>query len=459
VDEIFIGVLIGALLTAGFGRVFFISRFETCRKKIGALTLTVFAVVLLLTPALVDARVWTFAVIGDSRGKSAEEDSDKWDFDSKKSYEKYKNWDYLWRIAKDISKQNCALVIFTGDLIWGDKAHAKQYENWKKAMAPVFNARIPTYPVRGNHEEWGDKDASRWRAFVKDQLDVRPIPTNGPSGEKLCTYSFAHENALFVGLDEYFGCKGTHCPHKISQTWLVSQLQMNTKPHVFVYAHTPAFQVSRFAGATGAIYEHADIRDAMWKAQRNGGVRVYFSGHIHFYTGNTIKKFDLPKLYQVCNGIGGAGFDPFKGYNIDTTYVDESSSNEDKYHGYNLVQIDDNKVTVRLRTYNAKTREWMALERHKFSYTVIQPPPPKLTVSIQGKEASLSWSAVSGATGYNLLYTRFPYEGGYIDSADMGNRTSYSVPLPSGAAYYAAARARSKDGISGFSNIEKVAIP
>jgi len=466
VDEIFIGVLIGALLTAGVGSVFFISRFDTYRKRVGALTLTVFGVVLFLTPAPDDAGAWTFAVIGDSRGKGAEEDSDKWDFHPKRSYKKYKNWDYLWRIAKDISKQNCALVIFTGDLIWGDKAHAKQYENWKKAMAPVFNAGIPVYPVRGNHEEYGDKDASLWRAFVKNQLDVRPIPANGPSGEKLCTYSFAHENALFVAMDEYF--HRDHKKHKINQKWLNETLQKNdleTKyPHVFVYAHTPAFRVStsRYScpgsGFTGALYCDETVRNTLWTSLRDHGGRVYFCGHIHFYTRNTIKKFDHPKLYQVCNGIGGADLDRFKGH-IDTTYVDKSLSNEDKYHGYNLVRIDDNKVTVKLRTYNAKTRQWMALERHKFTYTVTHPPAPKLTVSIQGKTVSLSWNAVPGATGYNLLYTHIPWEGGNINSKDMGNRTSFSVTLPSGTAYYAAVRARSADGISEFSNIVVVNIP
>ena len=164
-DELLIGVLIGALLTAGFSRIFFMYRFDTYRKRVGALTLTIFALILLLTPAL-EAGAWTFAVIGDSRGKGPTQDSDKWHFDSKKDGKHYKNWDYLWRIAKDISKKKCDLVIFTGDLIWGEKNHAKQYKNWKKAMQPVFDANIPIYPVRGNHEEYGDLNATEWRKFV-----------------------------------------------------------------------------------------------------------------------------------------------------------------------------------------------------------------------------------------------------------------------------------------------------
>ncbi len=372
-DELLIGVLIGALLTAGFGRIFFISRFDTYRKRAGTLTLTVFAVVLLLTPALADAKVWTFAVIGDSRGKSPEQDSNKWHFDTKRPPNHYKNWDYLWRIAKDISTKKCDLVIFTGDLIWGEKDHAKQYNNWKKAMQPVFNAGIPVYPVRGNHEEYGDVDATQWKTFVTAHL--KNIPQNGPAGEKLCTYSFTHKNALFIAVDEYFNRNGKK--HKINQAWLDTCLKnnnRNTHPHVFVYAHTPAFKVSGYVNKkhpkpcpgssnSGALYCDKTVRSNLWKSLCNNGVRVYFCGHVHFYTANKIKNY-TPQLYQIMNGIGGAGVDEYHG-NVDKDHVIYGKNhsvveakNIGGHHGYNLVHVDGKKVTIDLMLWRNTLKKW-----------------------------------------------------------------------------------------------------
>jgi len=377
VDELLIGFLIGALLTAGFGRAFFISRFDTYRKKVGTLTLTVLAVVLLLTPALADAGAWTFAVVGDSRGKSAEKDSNEWHFNPKREGKYYKNWDYLWRIAKDISTRKCDLVIFTGDLICGGGGnHAKQYENWKKAMQPVFNANIPVYPVRGNHEEWGDPNATQWKTFVTAHL--KNLPQNGPDGEKSCTYSFFHKNAFFVALDEYFHRSGKK--HKINQAWLNAQLQnnnRNTHPHVFVYAHTPAFKVSHSSGSTGALYDDSSVRHTLWISLRDHGVRAYFCGHIHFYTANRIKGYGSPELYQICNGIGGAGLDAYKG-DVDkdhviygTQHAIVEAKNIGGHHGYNLVHVDGNKVTIDLRAWHNTEKFWETKKGiYEGSYTV-----------------------------------------------------------------------------------------
>ena len=84
---------------------------------------------------------------------------------------------------------------------------------------------------------------------------------------------------------------------------------------------------------------------------------------------------------------------------------------------------------------------------------------PTLTVTISGTTVSLSWTAVTDATGYTLYYAPYPYTGpDSINSLDMGNRTGISANLPDGAAFYVAVEARNSTGSSGYSNIEYFAV-
>src|SRR5208337_1377757 len=65
------------------------------------------------------------------------------------------NTSVLGPIAKDIAGQNVDLVLFPGDLVLGSPScgtFRQQLGQWKKTMAPLYDARIPVFVVRGNHE-------------------------------------------------------------------------------------------------------------------------------------------------------------------------------------------------------------------------------------------------------------------------------------------------------------------
>lgn len=88
------------------------------------------------------------------------------------------------------------------------------------------------------------------------------------------------------------------------------------------------------------------------------------------------------------------------------------------------------------------------------------PTAPTLTVTTAGINATVSWGAVSGATGYTLSYAPFPYTGPEtIKSVDMSVQTSISVNLWQGAAFYVAVQAYNSIGNSVYSNIEFLSIP
>jgi hypothetical protein len=77
-----------------------------------------------------------------------------------------------------------------------------------------------------------------------------------------------------------------------------------------------------------------------------------------------------------------------------------------------------------------------------------------LSLVTTGVNVSVSWTAVPGATGYQLFYAPYPYTGpATIGSIDMGMQTSLSADLWSGAAYYVAVQAYDQAGSSGYSNI------
>jgi uncharacterized protein (TIGR02145 family) len=83
------------------------------------------------------------------------------------------------------------------------------------------------------------------------------------------------------------------------------------------------------------------------------------------------------------------------------------------------------------------------------------PAAPVMTVTTSGLSVTISWSAVTGATGYTLYYAPYPYTGSAsIKNLDRGTQTSLSATLREGAAYYVAVKAYNATESSGYSNIE-----
>lgn len=82
-------------------------------------------------------------------------------------------------------------------------------------------------------------------------------------------------------------------------------------------------------------------------------------------------------------------------------------------------------------------------------------PAPTVAATTSGMTVSLSWTSVTGATGYALYYAPYPYAGPEtIGSIDMGTKTSMSASLWEGAAFYVAIQAYDSVESSGYSNIE-----
>lgn len=300
----------------------------------------------LLAVATPASERWQFLVVGDSQGSRMGV-----------------NGPILSELVREILWHDVDLVIFAGDLVTGVRVGPDLFEaqlrEWVRIMEPVYQAGIGVYVCRGNHEvkdAWGlelgdtldpaDNGAHRWLAvFGNGASPQQMLPANGPPGERYMTYAVEHKNALIVGLDLYAGMNHrlSHC---LNQDWLDAQLQQNKQPHVFVFAHEPAFRTYH----DDCLDAYPDRRDTFWRSLERAGGRTYFCGHDHYYDHAVVDDADGDpdnNLHQIITGTGGASFYtwalPYDGDNGAFTVRQRYHARQ---HGYMLVDVEGLDVTV-----------------------------------------------------------------------------------------------------------------
>jgi hypothetical protein len=265
---------------------------------------------------------WRFLMLGDSRGD-----------------DNGVNAAILSELAAQIVVEQPALVLFAGDLVEGSEETdvlIAQLTAWRQILQPVYDAGIRVLAVRGNHEDAGSVTA--WNSVF---VDTYAMPGNGPAGEVNVTYSWAQNNAFFVGVDQYSG----H-PHRVDQLWLDGQLAANTRPHVFVFGHEPAFR----AGHEECQDNYPADRDVLWASVAAAGGQTYLCGHDHFFDHARIDDGDGDPnndLHQYIVGTAGAPLTDFDGVygglNSGMTPVEQYYVST---YGYLVVDIDRLHVTI-----------------------------------------------------------------------------------------------------------------
>jgi hypothetical protein len=240
----------------------------------------------------------------------------------------------------------------------GSTSYSDQFTNWKNAMAPVYNANISVYTVHGNHENGPAVNCDPVQpdlALQAAYLDTfgTDNPDNGPANEKNFTYTFTHNNAFFVGLDEYV------TPHNMNLTWLKQQFVNNSQPHIFVFGHEPAFQVIHL----DCLACNPDERDAFWNSTGEAGGKTYFCGHDHLYNQAYINDSGI---HQLPVGSCGAPIRTWNGSYIDSRVVEEYYSYE---IGYILVTIDNETETFEWKSWNG-TGDPMWTTQDRFTVNV-----------------------------------------------------------------------------------------
>jgi len=348
---------------------------QNIKKSVGHLGLTALLAVFLSTASF--AQSWKFAMTCDSRG-----------------YEDGVNKTILGELAGQLVSQNVDFVLFPGDLITGP-----------------LDCGITVYVGRGNHEVrdgWytqfdpNDNFALRWLNVFGSNSDPNlKVPGNGPPGEEYMTYSVTHKNAFIVMLDQYAGLDH-RLDHKVNQTWLDARLAVNTRPHLFVTSHEPAFKGKNRMG----LDMYPDKRDAFWAAIAENAGRTYFCGHDHFYNHARIDDADGDPnndVHQYIVGTAGPLYTWDEKYPGDNSHYTPESIYHARRHGYLLVEVND--LDVGLTWYERHTT---ALDvngiyepNDTWSYTATPKPillrPNGGETIAAGSTCPITWKTLEGA--------------------------------------------------------------
>ncbi len=149
------------------------------------------------------------------------------------------------------------------------------------------------YPVTGNHEAETTADMNWLRSFNTGGNSLPKVVNTGPPGSIETTYSFDYGDTHFVVLNEYFdGSSDTGTDGDITDSlysWLVGDLNANTKPVIIVFGHEPAYpqpdeESGRIRHAEDSLNKYAANRDRFWSTLASFGVKAYVCGHTHGYS-------------------------------------------------------------------------------------------------------------------------------------------------------------------------------
>lgn len=265
-------------------------------------------------------------------------------------------------MARQIVRESPDLFLLPGDLVYGNTnvdvpTMLAEYVQWSNAFSAVYAAGIPIYPVRGNHEPTGDDT----NATAYLTVFGASVPNNGPAGEVGLTYSFAHNNALFICLDQYKN------PHQVNQAWLDSQLASNRYAHIFVFGHEPAVQTD---APTCLAIENAK-RDLFLKSITEAGCRMYLCGHDHLYNRGLLFPRSGGSIMQVVCGSGGAPFSTWSGIYGQDFHEQAMGSNcyySAYTNGYVLVTVSNFNVRLEWKGSTNLTT-WTTYDTYSYQLT------------------------------------------------------------------------------------------
>ena len=249
----------------------------TSKRQIACL-LIILVFIVAAIPATAE-NSWRFVSMADSRGDT-----------------NGVNVQVFGKIIDLVNSENPDLVLFEGDAFSGskdDNGLISQMDTW---LSVINRLNCSWYYSTGNHEIITKNSEMLVKSKIK-------MPMNGPSAVKELVYSFDHNNAHFVCLDSNkYGDA-----HRIQADWLASDLKANKKPHIFVFAHEPAYPSGPHIGSS--LDKFPVERDVFWSLLVKSGVGVYFCGHEHLYARSSHKG-----VLQIISGTCGAPiYSGFKG--------------------------------------------------------------------------------------------------------------------------------------------------
>lgn len=166
------------------------------------------------------------------------------------------NTNIMAELAIAITNEHPAFVLFGGDM--ANQPQPPVPPTWTNIMAPVYEAGIPIYAVLGNHDYY--ETPGFVAAFGPSH------PDNGPAGDLDLTYAVTHDNVLVLALNAF---NPTNM-YRVRQDWVDAVLATNDQPHVFAFAHPPAFKLLHY----DCLGTYPEQRDSLWRSLTRAGCRM-----------------------------------------------------------------------------------------------------------------------------------------------------------------------------------------
>ncbi len=238
------------------------------------------------------------------------------------------------KIAGLILSKNPNLVINNGDLV----NRGKVYEQWGKLFfTPIreLAARIPVYPVMGNHEN----NTEYYYEFFDPPVNNVPY------------YSFNYGNAhiIILNSEEEFLMDTDE-----QINWLKKDLdQYKDTEWKFVMLHIPPFT----CGGNYYARDRLKVKKILVPVFLEYGVDMVFSGHDHDYERTfpiTSKTGGRPTTFIVC-GNGGT---PMRHY-----YPREFTKYVERVYGFTLLQIKGETLHFQSININNKVIDEFILDK------------------------------------------------------------------------------------------------
>jgi len=236
-------------------------------------------------------------------------------------------------IVDAIVAEHPAFLVHLGDMVdWGESTYV--WNRFDRLIKPVRDAKIPIFPVLGNHDYFGrHKNVSLANAYARF-----------PQLKDSHWYTKTTEGLALIFLDS--NMEKLSAPLWNQQlAWLKKTLSdFNADPAIrgiIFFNHHPAFTNSKITGDEPAINQF--ILPIFRSSKKT---IAYITGHAHGY-----EHFeDGGKQFIISAGGGGPRVEYLTG--TEARHKDLFNGPAPRPFNYLLIQANDNEVVVRVKGFN-----------------------------------------------------------------------------------------------------------
>lgn len=232
-------------------------------------------------------------------------------------------------LAKLMIKQDPAIAIHTGDLVYPDGERSDYPAKFFTPYADLI-AGVPLYPCPGNHDVRTNLAGPMFAEFE--------LPTNGPAGETPERhYWFDYGQVRFVSLD-------TNIEHKtltdVIAPWMDKVLTDPGPRWKICYFHHPVYSNANY-GPTRKLW------NSIVPVMEKHGVQLVLSGHDHLYERSyPIREQKIVKpgegIVYITTGAGGAEL-----YAPKATPIPELATVFESSHSFTIIDVTHEELRVK----------------------------------------------------------------------------------------------------------------